>query len=280
MENLGILAALGAALAWGSYMVPFKKFPPANLVRFQLFTTIGIFISAVFVSFSLNYPFSLNLYGIVGGLLWAAGNPLSLQAVSDLGLSKALPIFLSVVIIVSFLWGVLVFNEISQGLPLAILALILIVVGVIVISATGKGEGKRTKRGIILSLSSGLLFGSQITPLKLGNLTPAEFFFPMSVGIIIFGVAFSLFKRIDLKTEGMLVGLLSGLIWNIGNLLSLITVSLIGLAKGGPLIQFQVLVAVLWGLFYFKESNQPKQKMQILIGAAIFLIGVFILAIS
>ena len=280
MENLGFLAAIGTALAWGSYMVPFKKFPPVSLVQFQLLVAISIFLSTLLVCLILNYPLSFNMYGIAAGLIWATGNPISLQAVSDLGLSRALPIFLSIVITVSFLWGVLVFNEISSGLPLATVAILLIIFAVVLIASTGNARSNSVKRGIFLSIVSGLLFGHQLIPLKLGNLSVQQFFFPMSVGILLFASAYSLFRRISLRNQGIWVGIFSGLIWNIGNFLSMITISLIGLAKGGSLIQFQVLVAVCWGLFYFKEISQKRQKIQLLIGAAIFMLGVIILAMA
>lgn len=280
MNNLGFLTAAGTALAWGSYMVPFKKFPPQNLVQFQLLIAVSIFISTFLICLIFNYPISLNLYGVVAGIIWAVGNPLSLQAVADLGLSRALPIFLSVIITLSFLWGVLVFGEITTGLPLAFLAILGIIAGVILIASVGNTQSKNVKRGIILSVFSGILFGHQLIPLKLGKLTPEEFFFPMSVGILVFAVSFALFKQVKLKNEGIGVSIFSGLIWNIGNFLSLMTVSLIGLAKGGPIIQFQLLIAVCWGIFYFKEITKMTQKIQIMIGTVIFFIGIIFLAVS
>ncbi len=280
MENLGILTGLITALAWGSYMVPFKKFPPANLVQFQLVIAVSIFLSTLLVCLILGYPLSFSMYGVAAGLIWAIGNPISLQAVADLGLSRALPIFLSIVILVSFLWGVLVFNEITSGLMLAVGAILLIILGVVLIASTGNAKSQNIKRGIFLAIVSGVLFGHQLIPLKLGNLSPREFFFPMALGILLFASLYALFKRVKLINESILVGIFSGVIWNTGNFLSMITISLLGLAKGGPLIQFQVLIAVCWGLFYFKEITQKRQKIQLLIGAAIFLVGLLILYIS
>lgn len=280
MNNLGFLLALGTALAWGSYMVPFKKFPPQSLILFQLLIGITIFISTSLVCLIFNYPISFNFYAVAAGIIWAIGNPLSLQAVADLGLSRALPIFLSVIIVISFLWGVLVFGEITSGLYMAIGAVLLVVVGVVLIASVGNSQSKNVKRGIILSILSGILFGHQLIPLKLSGLSPKEFFFPMSVGILIFAISLAVFRKVKLRNEGLGVGIFSGLVWNIGNFLSLMTVSLIGVAKGGPIIQSQLLIAVCWGLFYFKEITKKSQKLQILIGTIIFFAGVALLAIS
>lgn len=280
MENLGLLAALGAALAWGTYIVPFKRSPSADLVQFQAVMTVGIFIFALVVSLILGYPLTLNVYGIIGGFFWASANSISLKAVSDIGLSRAMPIWVSLVILTSFVWGATVFSELPSGLRMGILGIVLITLGVVLVGSTGNVENKNIRRGILLSLLSGVLFGTQLVPLKLGNLEPASFFFPMSVGIVLFGIGLALFKQIKLKNEAISSSLLAGVIWNIGNLLSIIAVSLIGLAKGFPLTQSAVLIAVLWGLFYFKEITSRKQVTQVLIGAVILLLGVIILGLA
>ncbi len=109
-------------------------------------------------------------------------------------------------------------------------------------------------------------------PLKVGNVLPQDFFFPVCLGIFISGLLIFVLKRARFRKEAIVSSLLSGVIWNIGNLLSIISISLIGLSKGLPITQSASLVAVLWGLFYFKEVTSAKAKLQVLIGA-IFLIG-------
>ncbi len=277
MENLGLLTALSAALVWGSYIVPFKMSPSSNLVQFQALMTIGIFLFALVVLPFLGYPLTLNIYGITGGVLWASANAMSLKAVTDIGLSRAMPIWVSVVILVSFLWGAIAFQELPAGLMKGLVGIVLIILGVVLVGSTGNVENKNIRRGILLSVLAGALFGSQLMPLKVGNLSPSTFFFPMSVGIVLFGVIFFLFKQARFKNEAIFNSLLAGGIWSLGNLLSIIAVSLIGLAKGFPLTQSAVLIAVFWGLFYFKEITQPRHKLQVLVGAVILLSGVIIL---
>lgn len=280
MENFGFLAALGSALAWGSYIVPFKRSPSSDLVQFQAVMTVGIFIFALIVSLILGYSLTLNVYGIIGGFFWASANFISLRAVSDIGLSRAMPIWVSLVILISFVWGAIVFGELPQGMWMGILGIVLIILGVVLVGSAGNVENKNIRRGILFSLLSGVLFGTQLVPLKLANLEPASFFFPMSVGIVLFGIGLALFKQIKLKNEAIPSSLLAGVIWNIGNFLSIIAVSLIGLAKGFPLTQAAVLIAVLWGLFYFKEITSRKHVTQVLIGAVILLSGVIFLGLA
>lgn len=280
MENLGFLVAMGAALAWGSYVVPFKKSGSSNLIQFQALMGIGIFIFSIFTSLVLGYPFVVNVYGVASGLIWAFGNIISLRSVSDIGMSRALPIWVSMVILVSFLWGAVVFHELPSGLVLGMLGIGLIITGVSLVGSVGSTEARNVKRGIFLAIFSGSLFGSQLMPLKLGHLSTSEFFFSMSLGILLFGVGFLIFKKVKIKNEAIISSLLSGVLWNIGNLLSIFTVSLVGLAKGFPLTQSSVLIAVCWGLFYFKEITSPKNKLRILIGTVILLTGVIVLGLA
>jgi len=280
MENLGFLAAIGAALAWGSYIVPFKKSKASDLIQFQALMTVGVFLFSLVVTPILGYSINFNFYGLLSGIMWGLGNALSLIVISDLGMSRGLPAWVSLVILTSFLWGVLAFNELPAGILVGLIGIILIIFGVILVSSVGSSNSRHIKRGLIIAAVAGVIFGSQFVPLKLGQLSPQVFFFPMSLGIMMTGLAIALFLKVKLKNEAVLESLASGAIWNLGNLLAVIAISLIGLSKGFPITQSAVLIAVLWGLFYFKEITQPKKKLQVLMGAIILLLGVIILGIA
>lgn len=103
MINLGVLAALGAAASWGSFMVPFKKSGSSNLIQFQALIAVAIGFSGLIFSLVLGYPLTLNVYGLISGSLWAVANALSLGAIMNLGLSRAVPLMSSLVVIFSFL---------------------------------------------------------------------------------------------------------------------------------------------------------------------------------
>ena len=278
METIGFLTAMGAALAWGSYNVPFKKSPSVNIIQFQALMSVGAFLFALIAVLAVGYSFKLNSYAFISGVLWAIANAISLIAINNIGLSKAAPIWMSMVITVSFLWGVFLFNELPSGLLIGSMGIILIILGVFLVSKTDSSRDKNTRLGILASLLAGSLFGSYFVPIKLGNLKPEDTLFPMSLGVVLFGIGFFFMKRIKFKKEAIFNSVLSGVVWNIGNLFSFFAVALIGLAKAFPMTQGAVLVAVCWGLFYFKESSELKHKVQILIGAIILLIGVITLS--
>lgn len=278
MENFGILAALGAALCWGSYTVPFKISASKNLLQFQALIAVGVGLSGFIIATVLGYPLSLNMFGLISGVLWAIANAVSLIAIFDLGLSRAVPLMSSLVVIGSFLWGVFVFHELSAGLIVGFFGIGLIILGVILVSSTGNRESQKTKKGLLAAVAAGLLWSSQMAPIKLGKVPTNEFFFPVCLGIIVTGVLIFILTRAKFDGKAIGASLLSGSIWNIGNLLSIISIPLIGLSKALPISQSASLVAVLWGLFYFKEIARRKQKLQVFIGAIILLFGVAVLS--
>ncbi|MBU1000542.1 GRP family sugar transporter [Patescibacteria group bacterium] len=280
MTNLGFLAAFGTALCWGSYMVPFKKSESSNIIQFQTLIAVSIGFSGLIISIILGYPLTLNAYGLMSGALWAIANAISFIAIIDLGLSRAVPLMGSLVVIFSFLWGALFFHEMPAGLTMGFLGIGLIVAGVILVSSTENMESRKIKKGLSAGICAGLIWGSQLVPLKVGNVSTGDFFFPVCLGILLTGLLIAAIKRIKFKNEAIAFSLTSGIIWNIGNLLSLISLSLIGLSKAGPTSQISSLVAVLWGLFYFKEIKERKAKLQVLVGAFILLAGVVTLGFA
>lgn len=132
--------------------------------------------------------------------------------------------------------------------------------GVVLVSSTENMESRNIRKGLLAAISAGLIWGSQLVPLKVGNVLTADFFFPVCLGIFLTGILIAAIKRMKFKYEAVGFSLASGVIWNIGNLLSLISLSLIGLSKAGPISQTASLVAVGWGLFILKRYPGADRK--------------------
>lgn len=267
-------------MAWGSYIVPFKKSKSENINQFQLLMGVGILLSTIVFSIALSYPLALNLYGLISGVLWGVANIMALSAIANLGMSKAVPVMTSLVILSNFLWGAVVFGELPEGLGTGFVGIGTIILGVILVSTTANTQTQNFKKGLTAAVLAGLIFGSQLAPLKFGNVEVKDFFFSVSVGIFLTALLIAAINRVKFKKEAIKNSLLSGMIWNVGNLLSLISISLIGLSKGMPISQSSTLVAVFWGLFYFKEITQAKAKLQVLIGALILVLGIIVLGLA
>jgi Transmembrane family, TMEM144 of transporters len=73
-------------------------------------------------------------------------------------------------------------------------------------------------------------------------------------------------------------GGLSGLLWSIGNFFSLISVFYLGEGVGYPLVQTSILVAGLWGIFYFKEVQGTESVLKWLLSAILTVFGILLLS--
>jgi Transmembrane family, TMEM144 of transporters len=73
-------------------------------------------------------------------------------------------------------------------------------------------------------------------------------------------------------------GGLSGLLWSIGNFFSLISVFNLGEGVGYPLVQTSILVAGLWGIFYFKEVQGIESVLKWLLSAILTVFGILLLS--
>ena len=285
MENLGFGLALIAALAWGTYMVPLKLSKSDNLDLFQALMGVGILISGAIISLIFGYSINLNIYALFSGFLWALANSIFLPAVKNLGLSKAAPIVAAMVIIGTFFWGVFIFGEIPAGLTQGLIGILVILTGVVLVSPTSQSVSSNAarssyKKGFLTAITAGFIWASQIVPLKIGHVSTEVSFFPICLGIFVTGLCIAFIKRVKFERKAIGASLLSGAIWNIGNITSLIALSMIGLSKAFPITQSANLVAVLWGIFFFKEIKERRFKIQILIGAVILMIGIVTLGFA
>ncbi|MFB6076666.1 MAG: GRP family sugar transporter, partial [Candidatus Nanohaloarchaea archaeon] len=73
-------------------------------------------------------------------------------------------------------------------------------------------------------------------------------------------------------------GLSSGVMWNVGNIGSLFAVRNLGVSIGQPLTQNAILVAVLWGIFYFNEETRRSRIRTVVIGGLVLIAGSAILS--
>jgi glucose uptake protein len=275
---IGFIAAAISALAWGSYLVPMRRIKQYDPFYFQAIMCAAIFLSSLVISFLYN-SFAISYYGLLSGILWSIGNAVSIIAVKNLGLSKAAPLWVGILIFTSFAWGILFIKEQLSSLFIAILGLILLIISIVFISSTMRDKASSNK-GIIPAIIAGLIFGSYLIPLKLSGLEPIPFLFPMSLGILIGGLSIFHIKKSRIDKKIIIPGFFSGLLWNIANFASFFVVINLGYAVGFPLTQTALFVAVMWGLLYFREIQDKKKIKRIVIGTFILFAGVTLLGIS
>ncbi len=279
-ELIGFTYAIIAAIVWGVHLVPFKKMK-ANIYYSQFLMCLGIFISTLLISIIFNFPLNLSIPGLIAGIIWAFGNLSSLSAIKEIGLSRAFPIWVSSTLIM-FTWGVVLFKELTGlfNISIGLLGVLLIFIGCVLVGITKKEKEKSTKKGIIFALLAALFFGSTFVPLKLTGMSGGQFFFQMSIGIIVTS-AFIFILKIDIpKNLQIKEGLSSGILWAIASIFGIYANLILGLSRGGPLTQTCALIGALFGLFYFKEFTEKKQIIQIIVSSIIVVTGAILIGLA
>jgi Transmembrane family, TMEM144 of transporters len=91
------------------------------------------------------------------------------------------------------------------------------------------------------------------------------------------GKAYAVLPSFHLRVM-WLAGGTSGLLWSIGNFFSLISVFYLGEGVGYPLVQTSILVAGLWGIFFFKEVKGKDRIVKWLSSALLTIFGILLLS--
>ncbi|MCG9887121.1 MAG: GRP family sugar transporter [Cyanobacteria bacterium] len=276
---IGWLSALLAAVLWGSYLVPVRQRPAVDPNSFQMAMAIGILGFGLLVSIATG-QWRIEGWGLLSGVIWAAGSASSIRAVQGLGLARGLACWASVSILASAAWGVIAFRE-PVTIGWAIAGTLTMAAGVAAIGASTASPRTDLKpQDWLLAAMTGLLFGSQAVPFRLSGLGPTEFLLGMSVGI--FGAALVAIalgrKRMDWSLLGP--GSAAGVAWNVANLSSCFTVVYLGMAVGMPATQLAIVVNNAWAAFYFKEMRNPRVLKQLAGGSALMLAGIILLGIA
>ena len=285
--NQGIIFAILTIFLYGSWAVPTKtlKIDPKVMA---FFLTLGhLIIGIIIFSTSGRQVSSIQnlVWPFVAGLLWATGITLGYIAIKNLGITRAIGIWVPVNILIGALWGLIFFGEAkllgTQKLMISLFGIgLLIAAGLTVISSikTQKVIGN-VKQGVLTALGIGLLHGSVFVPLNASNLPFFVTFLPFCLGMVVLTALIMAINKLNLKYDRFTVFRMmsGGLILGSGNYLALLTIKHLGYANGFALTQLSIVVNTLWGALVFKEVTSTKGKILIAIGVAIALAGAFIL---
>jgi len=279
-ELIGFVYAFISIITWGTFLVPFKKIK-ADIYYSQFLMCLGIFIPSMIISLLLNFPLNLTFLGLLPGVIWTIGNFLCLLAIEDIGISRANPLWM-LNILVGSAFGIVLFRELTgfMSIVFGLVGVLCIFTGCVLIGRTKKEVEKSRRRGIIFAVVAGIFFGTTYVPLKITGMTGNEYFFQMTIGIILTSIVIFLLKRSVPKNLQIKKGLASGTLWAIGNLFGVYTVAMLGMSRGYPLAQLAVLISTAWGLFYFKEFTQKKQRIRIMISTLIILVGALFIGLA
>lgn len=147
---------------------------------------------------------------------------------------------------------------------------------------------KRPIVGVVCALLLGIMNGSLMVPL---HYVPKEaqgivYIVSFGIGVIIVTPVIALIYFIALRKRpvfhlrvALVPGLITGLIWNIGNFGSIYATLHLNLTIGYPLTQLALVISGLWGLFVFKELSGVRTITMWVISLIVLLGGAALLAL-
>ena len=231
---------------------------------------------------------SSMVYAMLGGLLWNMGNLLMVAAISVAGMSVAFPIGGGIAwvfgIILNYI-NILIKGGNPTDNPVMLWSGIVFIVIAIFLSGKSYKNLSKTKKktsfkGILLSVLAGIFIAffypvvvHSLDPAFVesgkGTLTPYSGVFFMAIGIVITTTLINPFfmrnpvegepvKMNDYKTgtaKTHALGILGGSIWALGTIFSYMAVGAANPAIAYALSNAAPVVAILWGLFVWKEFN-------------------------
>ncbi len=249
-------------------------------------------------------------FALLGGVVFNLSNLLIVAAIAIAGLSVAFPIAVGLALVLGVLINYINVPEgnsflLFLGVGLVVIAMIL---NGIASRKAAKSKGKTSSKGIIVSVTSGLImaffyrFVAEGMTLDFSNpepgkLTPYSAVLIFSVGLFLSNFiwnTFFMYKPItgtrttykDYFNNGTarlhLIGILGGIIFNIGFLFNLVAAEKAGPAISYGLGQGATMIGAAWGVFVFKEFAGAPKVVNKLIAAmfAFFIIGLSVIIIA
>ncbi len=305
LHKLGVFCGLAAAVWLGSAEAPTKLvnvgFSPfvismgmvmgAFVARWTLPTMLK---GTGFVFVDLKKKPHLMVWALLGGMLWAVANTLTIFAVRNVGLAVAFPLW-NTNSLVGLFWGCLLFKEL-RGSGAKDWAKVIGGAGAIVLGAAvlavataqqNSGTPGKAAIGIIAALGAGVLLGTMYIPYRkayISGMNPLSF-----VTIFTFGelITVSLLTAINLGGIAPLIAelhrarpmlfwpFLGGFCWVIGDLFQQYAAKYIGIGRGIPLSNTNQLWGLAWGALVFGEFTglTTSGRVLILVGSCIMIVG-------
>ncbi len=246
----------------------------------------------------------------LGGVIFNLSNLLIVAATAIAGMSVAFPIAVGLALVIGVLDN---YIRISEGNPVILFTGVALIVLAIIINAIAyrkkdPASEKGSTKGIMISILSGAIMGfffgfvaktlpADFSYVPEGSLTPYTAVFIFSIGLFLSNFLFNswfmykpvsgekvsykqYFKEGNFKLH--LIGILGGVIWNIGMSFSILASDTAGPAISYGLGQGATMIAAAWGVFVWKEfKGAPKAVNWLLTGMFIFFLtglGLIIIA--
>jgi len=132
-ELCGWLAAIVSCISFGTFAVPIKsdaaKSCDVDPLVFQSYKTFMCFVTSFLTLPLFNQTFYFTPWGIVSALFWVPAGVMAIYAVKNAGLAVSQGLWSSIIVLVSFVWGIFVFQEGVKSKFFASAAILVMVTG-------------------------------------------------------------------------------------------------------------------------------------------------------
>lgn len=287
--TIAILLMFITMLCWGSWANTQKLTPNWRFELFYWDYTFGVLLCSVLIALTLGstgesgLPFladwqqtrsSAFWQAILSGVVFNIGNLLLVAGIAIAGMAVAFPIAIGIALVMGTALSYLVTPEGNLNMLMMGLAFILaaILLDAKAYSKAQHGEKQAIKKGIVVSLLSGVTIGlfypflakAMSGPSAAGPYTALVIF---SIGVVLCNIPFNyLLMRKPISgtplkmsayfegsSKAHLVGVVGGVIWAIGMGLNLIAAQEAGPAIAYAFGQGATLIAAIWGVFIWRE---------------------------
>jgi drug/metabolite transporter (DMT)-like permease len=305
LHQLGVFCGLAAAVWLGSAEAPTKL---VNEGFSPFLISMGMVMGAFVARWSVptllkgtGFLFSdvrekphLIVWALLGGMLWAVANTLTIFAVRNVGLSIAFPLW-NTNSLVGLFWGCLLFKELrgssAKDWAKVIGGAAAIVVGAAILAVAtaeqSSGAPGRAAIGIVAALGAGVLLGTMYIPYRkayISGMNPLSFVTIFTFGevgtILILGLDFyggagKLAAELHRARPMLFWPFLGGFCWVIGDLFQQYAAKYIGIGRGIPLSNTNQLWGLAWGALVFGEfaGLTAPGKILIITGSLIMIAG-------
>lgn len=130
-EACGWVAAVVAVLSWGTFGVPIRHVKgDVNFFVMQSYKTVVCFVTSWLVIL-LGEPVRFTPWGIVSGLFWVPGAAAGIYGIRQAGISAAVGTWASIQVVVSFIFGIVIFQERVKDKTQATIAFLILMIGLV-----------------------------------------------------------------------------------------------------------------------------------------------------
>lgn len=287
---IGVLLAVLAAIANGSFAVLSKsrsvRSARVDPYIFNFWACVGVFLTSLLIL--VRVKFVWTWWALLSALFFVVSLANAFRAVRLVGVSIATGVWAGTAVLVSFLAG-LIFDP-QGGLHhtvVAVVAILILLGGVAGLAWSGHagragiGQEERLETllssergggfevegafssGVVSALIAGVLGGLLMLPMTRAP-TKAQgisYVPPFGISVLIVAPFVTALPYLITTREwpnfhfnvAALPGVASGIIWNIGNMLSVAAITYLGYSVAYPIFQCGVFVAGIWGMLLYDE---------------------------